>query len=98
MNQVIELPSSTAKEQALVLWFEQVGIEDIALVGGKNASLGEMLQQLTPQGINVPTGFATTACAYCTFIQKASLETKLRQLLGDLDIENVANLRSRLAV
>ena len=63
-----------------------------------NASLGEMIQQLTPQGINVPTGFATTACAYRTFIQKAGLETKLRQLLGDLDIENVANLRSLLIV
>ncbi|MGF1478570.1 MAG: phosphoenolpyruvate synthase [Cyanophyceae cyanobacterium] len=95
MSQVIELHSLTAKEQALVLWFEQVGIEDISLVGGKNASLGEMIQQLAPRGINVPTGFATTAWAYRTFIQKAGLETKLRQLLSDLDIEDVANLRSR---
>ena len=42
------------KEQALVLWFEEVGIADIPLVDGKNASLGEMIQQLTPKGINVP--------------------------------------------
>jgi len=49
------------KEQAFVLWFEQVGIADLPLVGGKNASLGEMIRQLTPKGVNVPTGFATTA-------------------------------------
>lgn len=48
----------------LVLPFAAVGITDIALVGGKNASLGEMIQQLTPKGVKVPTGFATTADAY----------------------------------
>ena len=83
------------KEQALVLWFEEVGIADIPLVGGKNASLGEMIQQLTPKGINVPTGFATTAYAYRYFIEKASLEQKLRQLFSDLDVEDVNNLRER---
>lgn len=83
------------KEQAFVLWFEEVGIEDINLVGGKNASLGEMIQQLTPKGIYVPGGFATTAYAYCYFIEQAGLETKLRQLFADLDVEDVNNLRSR---
>ncbi|NJK55764.1 MAG: phosphoenolpyruvate synthase [Pleurocapsa sp. SU_5_0] len=83
------------KEQALVLWFEDVGMSDVALVGGKNASLGEMIQQLTPKGINVPGGFATTAYAYRYFIQQAGLETKLRQLFADLDVENLSNLRSR---
>lgn len=83
------------KEQALVLWFEDVGMSDVSLVGGKNASLGEMIQQLTPKGINVPGGFATTAYAYRYFIQQAGLETKLRQLLTDLDVENLNNLRSR---
>ncbi|HEY9711761.1 MAG TPA: phosphoenolpyruvate synthase, partial [Oculatellaceae cyanobacterium] len=83
------------KEQALVLWFEEVGIADIPLVGGKNASLGEMIQQLTPQGINVPTGFATTAYAYRYFIEKAGLEQKLRQLFSDLDVEELNNLRER---
>jgi len=83
------------KEQALVLWFEEVGIADIPLVGGKNASLGEMIQQLTPKGINVPTGFATTAYAYRYFIEKAGLEQKLRQLFSDLDVEDLNNLRER---
>ncbi len=83
------------KEQALVLWFEDVGMSDVSLVGGKNASLGEMIQQLTPKGINVPGGFATTAYAYRYFIKQAGLEPKLRQLFADLDVESLNNLRSR---
>jgi pyruvate, water dikinase len=85
----------TSKEQALVLWFEEVGIADIPLVGGKNASLGEMIQQLTPKGVRVPTGFATTAHAYRYFIKGAGLEEKLRELFSDLDVEDVNNLRIR---
>ncbi len=83
------------KKQAFVLWFEDVGMSDVSLVGGKNASLGEMIQQLTPQGINVPRGFATTAYAYRYFVQQAGLEAKLRQLFADLDVEDLSNLRSR---
>ena len=79
----------------LILWFEEVGIADIPLVGGKNASLGEMIQQLTKQGVNVPGGFATTADAYRYFIQSACLEEKLRSLFADLDVEDVKNLRER---
>jgi pyruvate,water dikinase len=85
----------TTKGEAFVLWFEEVGIADIPLVGGKNASLGEMIQQLTPRGVNVPTGFATTAYAYRYFVQAAGLEEKLRQLFADLDVEDVNNLRER---
>ena len=85
----------TSKEQALVLWFEEVGIADIPWVGGKNASLGEMIQQLAPKGVKVPTGFATTAYAYRYFIQNAGLEEKLRELFSDLDVEDVNNLRIR---
>ena len=83
------------KERTFVLWFEEVGIEDVSLVGGKNASLGEMLQQLTSKEIYVPGGFATTAYAYRYFIQQAGLETKLRQLFVDLDVEDVNNLKMR---
>jgi pyruvate,water dikinase len=71
------------KEQAFVLWFEEVGIADVPLVGGKNASLGEMIRQLTPKGVNVPTGFATTAYAFRYFMEKAGLEARLRRLLAD---------------
>lgn len=84
-----------SKETEFVLWFEQVGIADVPLVGGKNASLGEMIRQLTPQGVNVPTGFATTAYAFRYFMEKAGLKNRLHRLLADLDVENINNLRER---
>ncbi|MCC5650983.1 phosphoenolpyruvate synthase [Nostoc sp. XA013] len=87
--------SPSSQERSLILWFDEVGIADIPVVGGKNASLGEMIQQLTPKGINVPTGFATTAYAYRYFIKSAGLEAKLRKLFADLDVEDVKNLRER---
>ena len=87
--------SVSAQERSLILWFDEIGIADIPVVGGKNASLGEMIQQLTPKGINVPIGFATTAYAYRHFIQSAGLEAKLRKLFADLDVEDVKNLRER---
>ncbi|PPJ63318.1 phosphoenolpyruvate synthase [Cuspidothrix issatschenkoi] len=80
-------------QQALVLPFTSVGIADIPLVGGKNASLGEMIQQLGPKGVKVPTGFATTAYAYRYFIIGAGLEAKLRKIFADLDVEDMDNLR-----
>lgn len=83
------------KDQALVLWFEDVTMSDVSLVGGKNASLGEMIRQLKPKGINVPGGFATTACAYRHFIEQAGLKSKLSKLFADLDVESLSNLRSR---
>ncbi|CAD5915812.1 Phosphoenolpyruvate synthase [Planktothrix tepida] len=88
-------PLSQYKEQALILWFDQVGIEDVGLVGGKNASLGEMIQQLQPKGINVPQGFAITAYAYWYFITYANLEQQLKQLFAGLDVEDIKNLRLR---
>lgn len=88
------VPSSKAHiDHLLAIPLQDVGIADIPLVGGKNASLGEMLQQLTPQGIRVPEGFATTAHAYRTFIEGAGLEQPLRQLFRDLNVEDVAALR-----
>jgi pyruvate,water dikinase len=87
--------SKSSKETAFVLFFEEVGLPDLALVGGKNSSLGEMIQQLGSKGVKVPTGFATTAYAYRYFIEKAGLEAKLRQLFSDLDLDDVNNLRER---
>ena len=51
------------KDRAFVLWFDELGIEDVPLVGGKNASLGEMYQNLTKKGVKIPNGFAVTAYA-----------------------------------
>ena len=87
--------SQGTKKTAFVLFFEEVGLADLALVGGKNSSLGEMIQQLGSKGVKVPTGFATTAYAYRYFIEKAGLEAKLRQLFSDLDFDDVNNLRDR---
>jgi pyruvate, water dikinase len=86
--------TQTPKDQAFLLWFEEVGIEDIPLVGGKNASLGEMIKELDPKGVKVPTGFATTAYAYRYFIKQADLEDKLRDLFSTLDVENMDSLRT----
>lgn len=83
------------KAQDLVLWLQNIRLDDIPLVGGKNASLGEMLQQLTPKGIRVPDGFATTATAYRQFIQKNGLDATLRALFADLDVTDVKNLQHR---
>ena len=82
-----------SKTHAFVLPLKDVGITDIPIVGGKNASLGEMLQQLSPKGISVPDGFATTAHAYRYFIQVAGLEAKLRHLFAELNVEDMLNLR-----
>lgn len=87
-----QTPQKVFPENALVLPFTQVGIADIPLVGGKNASLGEMIQQLTSKEVKVPNGFATTAYAYREFIQKAGLETKLRKIFANLNVEDVDNL------
>ncbi|BBD58435.1 phosphoenolpyruvate synthase [Nostoc sp. HK-01] len=85
--------ASTSPEEAFVLPLSNVGIADIPLVGGKNASLGEMIQQLRRKGVKVPTGFATTAFAYRYFISAAGLEAQLREIFADLNVEDVQNLR-----
>lgn len=87
--------SAVQKAQALVLWLDQIRLADVPIVGGKNASLGEMIQQLTPKGISVPSGFATTAHAYRHFIQANELDDKLRSLFADLDVSDVRNLQQR---
>ncbi|WP_414623934.1 phosphoenolpyruvate synthase [Calothrix sp. CCY 0018] len=84
-----------SREQAFVLWFDEIGINDVPIVGGKSASLGEMIARLSAKGVNVPTGFATTAYAYRYFIKSAGLEEKLRNLFADLDVSDLQNLRIR---
>jgi pyruvate, water dikinase len=86
---------SQEREKSLILWYEEVGAEDVNLVGGKNASLGEMIKQLQSQGIRVPMGFATTAYAYRYFIETAGIEKKLREIFVDLDVDDVNNLQQR---
>jgi pyruvate,water dikinase len=81
------------KEQAPLLWFEEFGIADVPIVGGKNASLGEMIRNLVPKGIRVPNGFATTAQAYRRFLEFNGLDVKLRNLFTGLSVEDLNQLR-----
>ncbi len=78
-----------------VLWFDEIGIEDVPLVGGKNASLGEMIQKLTPKGVAVPNGFAITAEGYKYVLEEAGIGGKIREILSDLDTHDMANLKER---
>jgi pyruvate,water dikinase len=73
-----------SEDSTYVRWLESLGSADVALVGGKNASLGEMIQKLGDRGIRVPPGFATTAAAYREFIAANDLTAPLQALLGDL--------------
>ncbi|HEY9683014.1 MAG TPA: phosphoenolpyruvate synthase [Oculatellaceae cyanobacterium] len=82
-------------KQSYIRNFEQVGLKDVALVGGKNASLGELTQALTRHGINVPQGFAVTADAYDCLINEGRIEAPLRRLLTGLDKNNIEDLRKR---
>ena len=76
-----------------ILLLEQVGIGDIDLVGGKNASLGEMLQHMTKLGIRIPKGFVITVHAYNEFIRANTLDQKIRDLIGTIDYRSVESLR-----
>ncbi len=76
-----------------VLGFDSVGMKDVPQVGGKNASLGEMITQLAHLGIKVPGGFATTANAYREFLRVNQLEDKIHQLLDQLNVDDVKALQ-----
>ena len=75
-----------------ILFFNQIGIESLSEVGGKNASLGEMYNQLNPIGISIPNGFAVTAEAYRLFRKENNLEQTLQELLLPLDTKEYSNL------
>jgi pyruvate,water dikinase len=73
----------------LVIWFDQLGMNDVDRVGGKNASLGEMISGLANQGVSVPNGFATTADAFRDFISSNNLDKRINDALNALDVEDV---------
>jgi len=75
-----------------IIWLNELGINDIDKVGGKNASLGEMIQNLTNLGVNVPGGFATTADAYRGFLEHENLGVRINNLLDELDVDNLDEL------
>ena len=78
-----------------ILWFDEITYKDVPLVGGKNASLGEMYSKLNEKGVKIPYGFAVTAEAYKYFTKKNRLDEKIKELLTGLDTHNVADLQNR---
>lgn len=81
--------------QEFVKWFEDLTISDVPSVGGKNASLGEMIRNLGQKGVRVPSGFAITAYAYKYMIEKAGIDVKIKEILKDLNTHNVTDLAAR---
>jgi pyruvate,water dikinase len=78
--------------QEYVLWYEQLGMGDVNRVGGKNASLGEMISNLANAGVQVPGGFATTAYAFNEFLEQSGLEARIHDVLDKLDVDDVSAL------
>jgi len=85
----------TSTQLTCTLNFAEIGLKDISLVGGKNASLGELFNSLRPEGVGVLDGFATTADAYRSLLAQGELEYELRSLLSDFDYEDVEELGRR---
>ena len=81
-----------AGESKAIRWFSELGMHDVPEVGGKNASLGEMISNLTSLGIKVPDGFATTADAYREFLAYQGLDDKINAMLDDLNVDDVSAL------
>jgi len=86
---------SSKRTNERVLWLNEVGLKDIAKVGGKNASLGEMIGHLTKMGVRVPEGFAITTKAFKEFIDQNGLEDRIKDALKDLDSDNPADVADR---
>ncbi|MBP9943443.1 MAG: phosphoenolpyruvate synthase [Desulfomicrobium sp.] len=83
------------KQNAFVLWFDELGIEDVPLVGGKNASLGEMYRNLVPKGVPIPNGFAVTAHAYRHLLKASGAMDTIRAIMEGLDTHDMDNLMER---
>ncbi len=95
------------EERPYILWFDDISLSDIPLVGGKNASLGEMRKELKKLGVNIPNGFAITVHAYHDFLDKGTVQEwqylmkkpnvreNIQDILADLDVENMEDLSEK---
>src|SRR3974390_60536 len=86
-----------AEETSYVRWFKDIRLDEVASVGGKNASLGELYSALSGQGIKVPNGFVLTAQAYRDALTEANAWQKLHHLLDPIDKRHIGSLRKRAA-
>lgn len=80
---------------ALITWFKDVSINDIALVGGKNASLGEMMRHINNDNVTIPNGFALTTKAYQRFLQQNNIDNKINEILANIDVNNLSLLSEK---
>ncbi len=81
------------KKQKYVLWFREISARDLLLVGGKNASLGEMFSKLTQKGINIPDGFALTTRAYWHYLKENKIDKSLKEIFEKFDSGNIKSLQ-----
>lgn len=86
---------AATNEKKFILWFNEIGIEDVPLVGGKNASLGEMYQKLHGAGIRVPNGFAISAYAYRYMLKYSGVDDEIKKILKGLDTSDLNDLMRR---
>jgi len=84
--------ANTGSELQNVLWYNQLGMHDVDRVGGKNASLGEMITHLSDLGVAVPNGFATTADAFNYFLEQSGVNQRIYELLDKTDVDDIAQL------
>lgn len=77
-----------------IIWLDQLSMQDVERVGGKNASLGEMISSLSQLGVSVPGGFATTAAAFQAFLTESRLKQRIDKLLNELDVSDIPALNS----
>ena len=84
----------TKKEEKNVLWFKEIGVQDVPLVGGKNASLGEMYNNLTRKGINVPDGFTLTARAYWHYLKFNGIDKKMKEIFSGFNRKSLRSLEA----
>jgi len=83
------------KSQKYILWFKEVSSRDFRLVGGKNASLGEMISKLGRKGINIPDGFSLTSKAYWYFLKKNGIDKRLKEIFKKFNPRTLRSLRNR---
>jgi len=82
-------------KEPYIIWSEDLTINDVARVGGKNAALGEMVKNLVPLGVNVPGGFAVTAHAYEHFLEHSGLKEHMREILDTLNVHDITDLQKK---
>ena len=84
-----------SREKRFILWWDELSIDDVPLVGGKNASLGEMYRKLTKKGVRIPNGFAISAYAYQYLLKTAGIEQDIKDVLRGLNVKNVHQLAEK---